>query len=529
MSLLLAWFNRNPLGRLTVYVAGFSASVLIVKIIKGKAPLALLENVTVFMKTYSKPHKILLADAPYHDLYGNAKGAVSYYFPLGIGYIASYLQSHGYQVEILAESKQVDVFNTLAEKLNDQNFLFVGISSMTPSFPRAVKLAKIVRDVSPETPRILGGSHVSGMGPCVLEDHSEFDFLCIGEGEITTLEFAEAIESNRQTFNDIKGLVWRDKDTASVIVNDPRPFHSNIDDFPPPARHLVDLKSFSLHSHVAVGKGPGATMLTSRGCPFGCIFCSAHLTDGKKYRFRSNDYVTDELKVLRDKYKVRYVFFEDDTLTVVRKRLKSLCKRINEENLGLTFGCFSRADVFNEQTAEILSEAEFRLVIFGIESGVPEILKKIGKTTSLEQAHRAVGLCRRYGIKSYASFVVGFPFETRKDIEKTITFAKSLEASVLTINPFVPFPGTPLFNHDKHKPHEVTGWSRFLTTDSPPFDLVPGLSARQLKDMVDRAHLDYYIRPKRLLKMVLEIQSIGELSSLFRSFTGFLGRILLKH
>ncbi len=466
---------------------------------------------------------ILLINAPFYDLYGVSKNAFSYYFPLGIGYIASFLMKHGYSVDLIVESKDKDIYESLCEKLESGKYLYIGISSMTSAFPAAIKVAKTIRRLCPQTPIVLGGAHVSGVGPQCIEDHPEIDFLCIGEGEITSLELARALEQENPDLATINGLVWRGSQ-GKIMVNSPRAFHLNIDDFPFPARHLVDFEDFSIHSHVVAGGGASATVITSRGCPFGCIFCSAHLTDGKKYRFHSDDYIITELRLLKEKWNVSYVFFEDDTLTVVKKRLTRLCERIKKEKLNLDFGCFSRVDVFDEKTAKLLNESGFRMVIFGIESGVPEILKKIGKSANIEQARRAIELCAKYKIKSYASFVVGFPFESKRDIEQTIAFGKSLNASVLTFNPLVPFPGTPLFIEEKHRPGDTAGWSRFLTMGKPPFDMTPGVSADQLKAMVDRAHLLYYLNPKRLLRMIAGIRSFSELLSYFRAFTGMVRR-----
>ena len=463
--------------------------------------------------------RILLVNAPFFSLYGPSKVAVSHYFPLGIGYIASYVNKHGYDVELLVESGDVDVFRALRRALKTHKYLFVGISTMTTAFGEAVRLARVVRESAPGTPVVAGGPHITAMGGSILAEQPEFDILCVGEGEITSLELARAIDSGRKDFGDIEGVIWRGKD-GKIIASPRRPLHTDLDDFPHPARDLVDFSQFSIHSHVRGGKGRGAALFTSRGCPFGCIFCSAHLTCGKKVRYHSEDYVLEELKLLRDRFAVEYAWFQDDTLTVNRKRTRRLCDRIRQENLGMTFGCFSRVDVFDDEMARILSGAGVRMVTFGIESGVPEILEKIGKQTDLQQAKSAVECCRKYGIRAIASFVVGFPFETREDIRKTIEFGKGLDASILMFNPLVPFPGTVLFHDEIHKPSSVDGWTRFLTTNKPPFDMCPEVPARELKAMVERAHLLYYLRPRRIWHALREMSSVTEVWQSGRAFLG---------
>jgi len=469
--------------------------------------------------------RILLANAPFYDLYGASRVAVSYYFPLGIGYIASLLEKHGYAVELLTESKTIDVFKAVRQKLTDGQYLLVGISSMTTSFPGAVRLARCAKEVAPGTPVVVGGPHVTGMADSALQEQPELDFLGIGEGELTVLQLAQALEAGRTDFADVQGLVWRSAD-GQVVANPLRPFHTNLDELGHPARHLVDFSEFSIHSHVYAGKGRGASVVTSRGCPFGCIFCSAHLTHGRRMRYHSLDFVMKELHLLRDRYGVKYVWFQDDTLTVNRRRVMELCERIQNAQLDMNFGCFSRVDVFDDEMARVLSAAGFRMVTFGIESGVPEILKKIGKSADLDQARQAIDNCRKHRIRAIASFVVGFPFESPEDLRKTFRFGRGLDASILMFNPLVPFPGSKVFDPVAHKPKTVDGWARFLTTEAPPFDMIPGIPARKLKALVEREHVKYYMHPRRIVRSLREMSSPAEVWQSARAFLGVLSRAL---
>lgn len=447
---------------------------------------------------------------------------MSYYFPLGVGYLASFLEKHGYEVEMILESATVDVFQELRARLRQKQYLLVGLSAMTSAYPAAIKLAAEIKALSPQTHVVLGGAHASAVGVRAFDDTLNFDSLCIGEGEFTLLELARTLEAGEIDLAGIAGLAWKNAQ-GNIQANAPRPFHSPVDDFPWPARHLTDFESFSVGAHITAGGGNSATMITSRGCPFGCIFCSARLTVGKKYRFRSVDDTVAEIRWLRDTYNVRYIFFQDDTLTLVRKRIRALCERLEQENLGIEFGCLSRVDVFDKELAKLLKRAGCRMVVFGIESGDQDTLHKIGKHISLESAKAAIDNCKESGLQSYASFVVGFPFENRELIEKTIAFGKSLEAARLTFNPLVPFPGTSVFVDKDHYPDNAEGWSRFLTTGTPPFNITPGISAPVLKAMVDRAHLSYYLHPKRLASIIRGIRSPGELLAMLKAST-----VLLK-
>ncbi len=456
---------------------------------------------------------VLLVNAPYLDLYGGDVPGTGYYFPLGLGYIASYLQKHGFGVELVCEDGKTDVMEEVRSRLASRAYLCLGVSCMTSSFNSALKIASAAKEAAPATPVIFGGAHISAMGGSVLSEQPGIDLLCTGEGEIPMLQLVSMLRDGFEDWSQIQGLFWRD-DKGVVHNNGPAPFHQNLDDFPFPARDLVDFDRFALHSHVASGNRRAGTIVTSRGCPFNCIFCSAHLTHGRKYRFHSDDYVVDEIRLLREHYGIEHVFIEDDSFTVVKDRVERLCRRFRTDLPNMTFGCFSRVDIFDERMAAMLQSAGVRLVVFGIESGVPEVLKKMNKGADVGKARQAIELCRRHGIESYASFVVGFPFETRRDIQQTIDFGSRLDASSVTFNPLVPYPGTPLFNPGKHLPSTPEGWERFLTSGTPPFDICPEVTASELKRMVDRAHLRYYLQPRRLLGLLRTLRSWRDFRSL---------------
>lgn len=462
-----------------------------------------------------KENSVLLVGAPYLDNYGGEVPGASYYFPLGLGYLASYLQKHGYTVDLLCEDGVTDVMGEVRSRLSSREYLCVGVSCMTSSYAGGLRIAGLAKQLAPSTPVILGGAHISAVGGSILDEQPEVDMLCTGEGEIALLELVTALRDGVSDLSPVRGLLWRDP-AGVVHDNGPAPLHENLDDFPFPARDLVEFDRFALHSHVSSGHRRAATIVTSRGCPFNCIFCSAHLTHGRKYRFHSDDYVIDEIRLLRDRYGVAHVFIEDDSFTVVRERVRRLCERFRRELPGMTFGCFSRVDIFDEEMAAMLHGAGVRLVVFGIESGVPEVLKKMRKGADVSGARRAIALCRQYGMESFASFVVGFPFETRRDIEQTIAFGGRLDATSVTFNPLVPYPGTPLFDPERHRPASPEGWERFLTSGTPPFDTCPEVNAAELKRMVDRAHLRFYLHPRRMLGLLRAQRSWRD----FRSLAG---------
>ena len=146
--------------------------------------------------------KILLISAPYQHLYGPVSPLVSFYFPLGLGYIAAFLEKNGYSVSLIAEDGRIDVFDEVARRIRDENLLYVGISSMTASFPAALKLARMIKNKIPEVPIVIGGPHATALKKIILDKYLEFDLVCFGEGELTALDIAKSL-SGRLPISDV--------------------------------------------------------------------------------------------------------------------------------------------------------------------------------------------------------------------------------------------------------------------------------------------------------------------------------------
>ena len=218
--------------------------------------------------------KALFLEAPYVYLHHGDK-IVGKYFPLGIGYIVSYIRQFGYKVKIFQPLHYQNFMEELISQMECFQPDLVGISVMTPSYPRAIEICEKIKSKYKVT-TVLGGHHVSAVGEEVLKESLSVDFVVIGEGEITLLELIRELESSNPHFGKVGGLAWRDKN-GSVIVNQSRDFIKDIDQLPMPARDIVDMNQYRSHSYIDYGK-KSATMITSRGCPYKCSFCSSMLT-----------------------------------------------------------------------------------------------------------------------------------------------------------------------------------------------------------------------------------------------------------
>ncbi|MFH1728678.1 MAG: radical SAM protein, partial [Pseudomonadota bacterium] len=356
---------------------------------------------------------IILVNSPYLDIYGVMNIGDNFSFPLGIGYIASILRQNGYLVKI---------FEPEIEKLNEEQIKeyfiqekpdVVGISCATPNFKGAVKIAQIVKNNTFAT-IVLGGIHASSASEQILKNYDLFNFIVYGEGEYTMLELCNALKDKKQPYSNIKGLYY--KENGNIISTPPRPYIEKLDTLPFPARELVDLKNYRPNVHLDLGV-PGAHIITSRGCPARCTFCASFKTLGYNFRMHSAEYVVSEIEEVVNKYDINYIIFVDDTFTINKNRAKTICQMILDKKIKIKWYCFSRVDTINEELAKLMKQAGCFSMLFGIESGNTDILRRVKKGISKEKAVQTIHMTNKMGYKTLASFILGLPGETRETIK----------------------------------------------------------------------------------------------------------------
>lgn len=467
--------------------------------------------------------KVLLAEAPYHELYGSQSMlSVRRYFPLGIGYIASFLRKEGLDVDLFIQSPERDFRMELVEKLKTFKPDVIGIGSMTPAYPYAVEMARIIRSHT-DTPIVIGGPHATASGEDILKECAEIDFAIFGEGELSCLELCKTLGQTTKQFENIQGLIWRENGT--IRHNSPRPVIDNVEAIPFPARDLVDMSFFSPHSHMSIGKSRSTTMLSSRGCPSHCVFCDSHITMGRKHRGYSAEYVVSEIEYLMKDYGIEFVVIQDDTFTADMPRVVDICNLIIKKKLNIEWNCYSRAFEMRRDIARLMHEAGCKIVFFGIESGNEEIFKSLKKGGSLESVKRAVAVCNEVGMRTMGSFIVGHVGETIETYWDTVRYSHELNPTIAMFFPLIPFPGTEVWR-EEFKPSSIEGWKKFLTLADPPVSLMDGYAPPQVKRLADAATVRFYARSTQLLRMLKSIQSYWELKEYLRSGYAALRRIV---
>lgn len=363
----------------------------------------------------------------------------SYLPPLGFGYLSSYAKQHVGNVEIIVE-RDLDVLIAARPDL-------VGFSFCTQAARLAARQALRVKEAL-GCPVLCGGPHVSTL-PTILDQ--PFDVAILNEGEETFAELLQLFQAEKKfipaSLAKIQGISYRDE-SGALLRTPPRPFIQNLDSIPYPDRDLMFEK----------WRRPRVEMqiLTTRGCPYHCSFCSTSALWGQKYRTAGNDYVLGELELMRRKYNPAVIHFFDDLFTINRKRVLDLTAKMRERRLheGIEFTAFARSNLLDDELMESLALTNFKILNIGFESGSDAVLKAFNKRgVDMESHLKVVTLARKYGMVFTSCFILGAPGETRQDIMDTFDFVR-VNTDVFCYIHFTPlmiFPGT-----------EVWEWAREL-------------------------------------------------------------------
>jgi anaerobic magnesium-protoporphyrin IX monomethyl ester cyclase len=354
--------------------------------------------------------------------------------PLGLGYMAAYLKQRGISVEVIDCTfiKQEDVL----KKIIGSKPKIIGIQSMYSMREKSLELAQLLKD---HCELLVTGGALPTTEPEEFLDH--FDIAVIGEGEQTLFELVTRF-MNGDDFSQVNGIIYREKDTGQIKRTPPRDLNTDLDVFPNPSRELFDNDSYKNYYSKKFGYTTTAVM-TSRGCPFSCDFCSKPVF-GSIFRAKTPSKVVDEVEEVISLGYSR-IWFADDCFTLDRNRLIGICNEIINRGLKIGWECLSRVDTLDSETAEKMKRAGCVRMFFGIESGNDEVLAIMKKQITVKKAAEAVQLCKKKGIKTGAFFILGYPGDNEKTILETVKFASSLPLDYLSFTMPYPIPGTPLF------------------------------------------------------------------------------------
>jgi anaerobic magnesium-protoporphyrin IX monomethyl ester cyclase len=363
--------------------------------------------------------------------------------PLGLMYIAAVLDKAGYKVEILDAFMNGSSFRKLGdtivvgmpyeeikEEIQRRKPDIVGIANpFTCQVDHAIKVANIVKEVDPTILTVAGGPHVPAVPVQFMEEAENIDIAVIGEGEYAMLDIVKVYEGTKK-ISEVRGTLYRKN--RAIMQNAPRPFIENLDELPFPAYHLVDMEQYLSDNKIEYRsfKDRSISMVTSRGCPFNCCFCSVHLHMGKKFRAHSVDYVIKHIEYVVNKYKVKNIFFEDDNLTFDLKRFEAICDQIIEKQIKFNWETPNgiRADYLTRELLKKMKKSGCQSVFFGIESGDQYVLDNIiDKRLNLKTVVEVAKMCKEIGINTAAFYIIGFPGERKEHMLRTVELALRLK------------------------------------------------------------------------------------------------------
>jgi anaerobic magnesium-protoporphyrin IX monomethyl ester cyclase len=404
--------------------------------------------------------------------------------PLGLGYIAAYLKQQGISVEVVDCTfiKQ----NEALKKIIDSKPKIIGIQSMYSMKEKSLELAKLLKAHCELL--VAGGALPTTEPESFLED---FNIAVVGEGEQTMLELVNQLV-NGGDLSQVKGIVYREKNTGQIKRTPSRSLNGDLNAFPNPSRNLFDNNAYKKYYSKKFGYTTTAIM-TSRGCPFSCDFCSKPVF-GNEFRARAASNVVDEIEEVISLGYGR-IWFADDCFTLDRNRLIGICDEIIKRGLKIGWECLSRVDTVDSETADKMKQAGCLRMFFGIESGNDSVLALMKKQITTRQVRRALFLCKNRGIKAGAFFIVGYPGESVKTVLETIKFASSLPLDYLSFTLPYPIPGTPLYDRltgdmisdEWEEPKNIKLVKHKLLFDS-------NLSERKLKFAIIKGMIQFYIR-----------------------------------
>ncbi len=387
--------------------------------------------------------------------------------PLGLLYVAGFLEHNGIEINVadLAD-KETELENALEPYMGANLY---GITSTSPQYPQALKILKILRHRDPKARIVIGGAYPSSLPSKCIRDG--FDYVIAGEGEDAMLQLIKNI----------------DKMDISSVIN--ASYIQEMDTIPLPARHLIDIRSFAYD----IGDGSGTTLITSRGCPFTCSFCSKEVWQ-RGTRFHSTDYVISELEHVINNYDFKHFLFLDDTITIRRKRLLELCTRM--EPLNIKWRCYARTTTTKEMLVAMKRAGCVEIGV-GVESGSQKILDIVDKNETVEQNSAFVELCKQVGITANVFIMIGLPGETYETVEETRRWMEHVRPHKFGFNIFMPYAGTPVYkNPDKYDIQifdvpEERSWVKGRQGEYESFVATSELSRREIERLFGELFTHY--------------------------------------
>lgn len=444
------------------------------------------------MKNPGINNVLLVRPAPKEEQFGDES-----FMPLGIAYIAAVLEKEGYNVKVM---------DLLIDRMTDEEFMekasafrpdLAGFTAVTPVVKGAFRLAGMLKHKFTSLFTVIGGPHATAMPEECLDNN--FDFVVSGEGEETIADLLYNISEPEK----VMSVVF--KKDGRVIRAKERPFITDLDSIPFPARHLFPHISNYKGQEALGSLNPVGSIMTSRGCPYACKFCFKAVF-GNRFRKRSAANVLEEWDVLVNRYGVKEIAVVDDSFTTDIKRVHEICDALIKRKNRVRWSCPNgiRVDLGDLEMLKKMKAAGCYRVALGIESGSQQVLDSIGKKITLKQIEDTVKNCRKAGIKTMGFYMIGNLGETEETMEETIKFAKKVSTDYAQFLIAIPYPGTFLYDEVKRNGKlYITDWDQYGQYESSACFEYGQLNPELLSRMSAKAEHDFYLSPAYIAKQLV--------------------------
>lgn len=399
-----------------------------------------------------KNPKILFVIPEIKSMFGTEKG-LPIHPHVGIAYLASSLKKSRYQFQIIDCGIEKNWAQKLKLIINDFSPNIIGVTGFSYAYNYLYQTIKKIKSIT-KTPIILGGPHVSATKEKILHD-TKVDFAMYSESETSFIKFIQVFSQKFPDYSRVPNLIWKNKD--KTIINNPAPLIIKLDNLPFPDYESFRIKEYPCFNEKII------PIITSRGCPYNCTYCSVRLSMGQCFRPRSPKNVINELKYW---YKKGYTSFDinDDCFTLDINRAQNICDLIIKNKLKIKFQLYNGIRV-NNITLKLLKKfkkAGCYFIAYGCESGSQKTLNRIKKNITLDQVRQAVKFTNQANIKHAVNFIIGHPNETYNDALKTLKFAQSLNCDYVNFYNLVPYPGTKAYTWAIKNAHFLIPKNQYL-------------------------------------------------------------------
>jgi radical SAM superfamily enzyme YgiQ (UPF0313 family) len=439
-------------------------------------------------------------------------------YPIFLGYSSAQLKNAGHEVVYIDSVIQdLDLTQTLAQAKKlapDVIFMETTTPSIEADYANLIALKEAT-----------GAKIITG-GPHATYFHKQVFAECQAIDVVVRHEFDTKIASVVSSLTDlskVQGITYRDG--TNIIDNGDGEFESNLNSIPFPDRETIP---WHWYVEAWYTRQPFMNMMTSRGCPYHCAFCLwPQAMYGHRQRFRSLDNVFAELHHMVDLYGLQEINIDDGTFTTNKKRVIEFCQRLRDEKIQIIWTCNGRVDTIDDEMLAEMKASGCRMIRVGVESGSQEVLDKIKKGLTLEQIEHGIRLIKKHKIQALGGFMFGFPYDTKKSVEETLTFAKKLSPDQVQFSINMSYPGTSLYEYAKENNLLLAkNFAEFDMTHGPIIKTVD-MEREELEHILARAYKEFYYRPGYILQTLGHLNSMDEWRRVFRSMKSLMKTIKL--